>query len=391
MRAGYDTRVPFDLEAIRAELPLLGSQAYLNTGGTGPLPLRVARAIQSATEAQLGMARMGPEGVELTERTLEALRAATGGVVAADAADMAITANTTTGLDIVVWGIDWQPGDHIITTELEHPGLSVPIAVAARRHGLLVTRLGRSEAELELETAVRRYATPRTRLVALSHVAWSSGALLDVAGAARSAHAVGALVAIDGAQSVGAIPVDAPALGVDAYAFPAQKWLLGPEGLGALWISSEARKRVDLTFCAYEAGTEHQLDGSLQVYPEARRYEISTPPLLLCHGWLAGLQWLAEVGWDEIHTRTRHNQQAAWDALSAVDGLELITPAGPQAGLVVFGTRGHTPEVAFRQMLAHGVCVRWLVSPPALRASMAFFASECDIELLLGGVHGLRS
>jgi len=150
MRAGYDTRVPFDLEAIRAELPLLGSQTYLNTGGTGPLPLRVARAIQSATEAQLGMARMGPEGVELTERTLEALRAATGGVVASDAADMAITANTTTGLDIVVWGIDWQPGDHIITTELEHPGLSVPIAVAARRHGLLVTRLGRSEAELEL-------------------------------------------------------------------------------------------------------------------------------------------------------------------------------------------------------------------------------------------------
>ena len=380
----------FDLPAIRAELPLLGSQAYLNTGGTGPLPIPVARAIQSATEAQLGMARMGPEGVELTERTLERLRAATGAVIGGDADDMAITANTTTGLDIVVWGIDWRPGDHIITTELEHPGLSVPIAVAARRHGLTVTRLSRPEAELELEDAIRRYATSRTRLIALSHVAWSSGVVLDVGGAARAARRVGALVVIDGAQSVGAIPVDAPALGIDAYAFPAQKWLLGPEGLGALWISADARKRVDLTFCAYEAGTDHQVDGRVRIHPAARRYEISTAPLLLCHGWLAGLTWLSRVGWDEIYARTRANQQAAWKALSAVEGLELITPGEPQAGLVVFGTFGRTPEDAFARVLHAGACVRWLVIPPALRASLAFFANESDIDVLLAGVHGLR-
>lgn len=383
--------MPFDLDAIRAELPLLGSQAYLNTGGTGPLPRTVARAIASEAEAQLGMARMGPEGVELTERALERLRAATGELVRGAPEDMAVTANTTTGLNVVVWGIDWRPGDHIITTELEHPGLSVPISVAARRHGLLVTRITRAEAGRELEATIRKYATPRTRLVALSHVAWSSGVVLDVAGAARAAHAVGALVAIDGAQSVGAIPVNAPALGVDAYAFPAQKWLLGPEGLGALWISAAARERVDLTFCAYEAGVDHQVDGSLQTYPEARRYEISTPPLLLCHGWLAGLEWLAGIGWDQIHMRTRANQQAAWHALAHIDGLEMITPAGPQAGLVVFGTCGHTPEGAFRQVLEHGVCVRWLVTPPALRASMGFFSSESDLELLQVGVRSLRS
>ena len=78
---------------------------------------------------------------------------------------------------------------------------------------------------------------PRTRLVALSHVSWATGAVLDVAGAARAARAVGALVLVDGAQSVGAIPVDVGALDVDAYAFPAHKWLLGPDGLGALWIA----------------------------------------------------------------------------------------------------------------------------------------------------------
>lgn len=391
MRGRYDTAVAFDLAAIRAELPLLASQAYLNTGGTGPLPVPVARAIQTAAQAQLGMARMGPEGVELTEQTLARLREATARLIGGRRDDMAVTSNTTTGLDIVVWGIDWRRGDHIITTELEHPGLSVPIAVAARRHGLRVTRLTRSQAELELEDAVRRAAGPRTRLVALSHVCWSTGAVLEISGAARAAGEIGALTLVDGAQSVGAISVDVAALGVDAYAFPAQKWLLGPEGLGALWIPEATRSQVDLTFCAYEAGTDHQIDGSLSLYPQARRYELSTAPLLLCHGWLAGLEWLEGIGWGEIHGRVRAGQQAARAGLAEIEGLDVTTPEGPQAGLVVFGTLGNEPEAAFRRVLEAGACVRWLTLPPALRASLGFFTSPSDIESLLAGVRGLRS
>lgn len=381
----------FDLGAVRADLPLLASQVYLNAGGTGPLPVPVARAITDATIAQLGMARMGPEGVELTEQVLAQLRDATGAVVGAGGDDMAITANTTTGLDIAIWGIDWREGDHIITTELEHPGLSIPIAVVARRHGLEVTRLTRAQAELDLERSVAMYLTTRTRLVALSHVSWCTGTVLDVTGAARAARGAGAIVVVDGAQSVGAIPVDVAALGVDAYAFPAQKWLLGPEGLGALWIPAATRANVDLTFCAYEAGTDHTPDGRLTLYPGARRYEISTAPLLLAHGWLAGLEWLAGIGWAEVHARTRGNQQAARAALADLDGVDILTPEGPQAGLVVFSPDGVTPEDAFWSVMAMGVCVRWLAAPPALRASVGFFTSESDIDALRAGVRGLRS
>jgi L-cysteine/cystine lyase len=381
----------FDLAAVRADLPLLASLVYLNAGGTGPLPVPVARAITDATTAQLGMARMGPEGVELTEQVLALLRDATGAVVGAGGDDMAITANTTTGLDIAIWGMDWRAGDHIITTELEHPGLSVPIAVVARRHGLEVTRLTMAQAELDLEESVAKYLTARTRLVALSHVSWCTGTVLNVTGAARAARGSGAIVVVDGAQSVGAIPVDVAALGVDAYAFPAQKWLLGPEGLGALWIPAATRARVDLTFCAYEAGTDHKPDGRLTLYPGARRYEISTAPLLLAHGWLAGLEWLAGIGWTEIHARTRGNQRAAWAALADLDGVDILTPDGPQAGLVVFSPDGVTPEDAFWSVMATGVCVRWLAAPPALRASLGFFTSESDIDALRASVRGLRS
>ena len=381
----------FDLAAVRAELPLLDAQVYLNTGGTGPLPVPVASAICRAATAQLGMARMGPEGVEVAEQILAQLRDAVGALVGAGGDDMAITANTTTGLDIAIWGIDWRPGDHIITTELEHPGLSVPIAVAARRYGLEVTRLTRHQAEVELEAAVAAHLTDRTRLVALSHVSWCTGTVLDIPGAVRAAHAGDALVVVDGAQSVGAIPVDVRTLGVDAYAFPAQKWLLGPEGLGALWIPASTRARIDLTFCAYEAGTDHQPDGRLTLYPQARRYEISTAPLLLAHGWLAGLAWLASIGWDTIHARIAANQESARRLLADLEGVRVITPHGPQAGLVVFAVDGHDSEEAFWRVFEAGVCLRWLIAPQALRASLGFFTSESDIESLGAGVGGLRS
>ncbi len=215
--------------------------------------------------------------------------------------------------------------------------------------------------------------------------------MLDIAGAGRAGHAANALVVVDGAQSVGAIPVDAAVLGVDAYAFPAQKWLLGPEGLGALWIPAATRERVDLTFCAYEAGIDHQPDGRLTLYPQARRYEISTAPLLLAHGWLAGLTWLERLGWAEIYARVQRNQLAARAALADVDGVGILTPPGPQAGLVVFVPGGRDPEAAFWGVMRAGVCLRWLVAPPALRASLGFFTSESDLESLAAGVRGLMS
>lgn len=388
---GYHRNVPFDLEAIRQELPILGSEVYLNTGGTGPLPIPVVRAINDAAEHQLGIARMGPAGVGLTDVTMAKLRAATAKLVGGSAADMAITSNTTIGLDVVIWGIDWMPGDHIITLDSEHPGLSVPIATVARRFGLEVTRLTNTQSQVELEEAVRRAITPRTRLVALSHVTWSGGAVLDIAGAARAARDAGALIVIDGAQAVGSIPVDVHALGVHAYSFPAQKWLLGPEGVGALWICEEARLRVDLTFCAYEAGTNHQPDGTIDMYADARRYEISTPPLLLVHGWLAGLAWLESIGWDAIHAATAANMAQARSGLGEIPGVTILTPDGPQAGLVVFQIDGREPEAAFSAINKQGVCLRWLNHPPAVRASMAFFCSPSDHERLLSAVRAQGS
>lgn len=374
--------MPPDLASVRVELPCLAEEVYLNCGGAGPQPMVVAAAIGRALAA--GMAR-GPAGmaaVASDEAELAGLRADVAALLGAPAREIALTANTTWGLDTVIWGVDLGPGDEAVTTALEHPGLVVPLAARVRRAGARLHVIGAAEAQSDLAGAVASRAGARTRLVALSHVAYGTGARLDVEGAARAARAAGALVLVDGAQAVGAIPVDPRALGVDAYAFPAHKWLLGPPGVGALWVAEEAVARIDLAFAGYESGTEHRPDGGVALHAGARRYEASTPPTPLLPGWRAALGWLRGLGWQWIHSRIAAVQAAARERLAAIPGLRVLTPPGPQAGLVTVAPGAANAEEACRRLASRGVTVRWLGEPPALRAAPGFYTDEGDLDRL---------
>lgn len=383
--------MPPDLQSVRDELPCLGREVYLNAGGAGPLPVCVAEAAGRRLRRGLIRGRLGLVAYEEAVAEAEALRAAAGRVVGAPGAEIALTGNTTAGLDTVIWGIDWRPGDEVVTTALEHPGLSVPLRTLARRHGVRVRAIPGDEAQRDLAAGIERRVGPRTRLVALSHVAWGTGARLDLAGAARAARAAGAMTLVDGAQSAGAIPVDVRALGVDAYAFPAQKWLLGPEGLGALWVRPEAMERIELTFAGYESGTAHDVDGELTLHAGARRYETSTTPADLVPGWRAALDWLQRLGWEWVHGRIAAAQAAARERLLAIDGVEVLTPRGPQAGLLSFTVRGRDAVATSAALAQGGVIVRWLPQPAALRASLGFYTDDTDLDRLAGAVRGVAA
>lgn len=383
--------MPADLRRVRDELPALSREVYLNTGGAGPLPLCAAEAAGRGLRRGLTRGRLSLAAWEEATAEAEDLRAAAGRVVGAPAAEIALTANTTTGLDTVIWGMQWRQGDEVVTTALEHPGLTVPLRTLARRAGVRVRIVPPEEAHGDLEEAVGRRAGPRTRLVALSHVAWGTGARLDLAGAARAARAAGALTLVDGAQSAGAIPTDAERLGVDAYAFPAQKWLLGPEGLGALWVRPEAMARIDLSFAGYESGTGHLPDGSVTPHDGARRYETSTLPAPLVPGWRAALDWIDGLGSAWVQERVAAAQQGAAERLSAIPGVTVLTPPGAQAGLLTFTVAGTEPAAAAAALADAGVIVRWLVEPAALRASLGFFTDDGDLDRLAEQVEALAA
>jgi L-cysteine/cystine lyase len=379
------------LDAVRDALPVLANEVYLNTGGAGPLPLVAGRAIERATRTALTRGRAGRGSYADMTHDHDALRAAVGAVLGTTHDEIAIASSSTQAMDAFIWGIDWRDGDEIVTTNLEHPGLMIPLRTVADRFGVTVRIVTLTGGDEPLEPLVRAETGPRTRLVALSHVSWATGARMDVEGAARAARDVGALVLVDGAQGAGAIPTDPRALGADGYAVAGHKWLLGPEGLGALWIRRETVSAMKVSFGGMSSGTDHTMDGRVKTHVGARRLEIGTQPEILVPGWLSALSWLDGLGWAAVHEAIHIAAGKARERLLAIPGVTVLTPAGRQAGLVTFTVPATSPEEADARLFEMGVTARWLPFPAALRVATGFFTDDRDLDRLAAAVSLIAS
>ena len=212
--------------SFRAQFPVLERLAYLNAGTEGPVPAaprprpRTSGGSTSKPTAVAAGARTSRRSMELRGPGARRLRR----VLGCDASEVALTGSTTDGVNTVLGGLDLRPGDEILTTDEEHPGLLAPLARARRRHGV-TSAWCRSPSSPGAVSAA-------TRLIACSHVSWVSGEVADV----PALVATGVPVLLDAAQALGAVPVDVHALGCDFYAASGQKWLCGPEGSGCLYV-----------------------------------------------------------------------------------------------------------------------------------------------------------
>ncbi len=383
-----------DLTQLRAEFPTLAKYAYMNTGSTGPLPGCVGEAIVNEINYQVAESRGGndyyPDRVIPGRADLRTLFA---GLVGADDDEIALTHHTTEGLNIVVWGMPWQPGDEIITTSLEHPGGLLPVYVAAKRLGLRLRVVDLGHGDQDVVERIKEVISYRTQLVVISQVMWTTGAVVPLAEIAEAVHEVGGLIAVDGAQSAGAIPVNVKDLGVDFFTVSGQKWLCGPEGVGALYVKREHLETVSPTMVGYSTMRDPEaLDftGYFMPHPNARRYEMGTVLWPKMAGMRAGLQWLTEnVGLDEIFNRTQKITRHARERLAAAPGVTIHSPE-PHAGLTTFSVEGLESEPTVLKLADHGVIIRCFSHPTWMRASTGFFNSEQDVQQLIDGLEKLQ-
>ena len=220
---------------MRDQLPAVHGSVHMNTGTSGPMPQAAIDAMRSSVEAN-AEPRITRPYFESLLGGREVARAAAGRAVGAPPEQIALTTSTTLGIGLVMSGLDWREGDEIVTTTEEHPGILSPLDVLRQRCGVVPRFVDAGD--------VAGAVNDRTRMVAISHVLWTTGRTLDLQPIADAVHAVGGLLLIDGAQSAGNIAVDVAATGADVYAFSGQKWLLGPLGSGALWVSPELTQRI---------------------------------------------------------------------------------------------------------------------------------------------------
>jgi L-cysteine/cystine lyase len=418
-----DEKIP----AIREALPSTAAGIYLNTGTAGPLPRETAHAMAEAEAWEL---RTGRADVNFYKDSLERraeARAAIAAVLATDPSRIALTHAATEGMDIATWAVDWKPGDRAVTTNLEHPGGLGPLWVVRERLGveLAIVDVGlgglaaagggadghASDAGADhvaadpvaadpaaadpaaadpaaVLAAFDRAIVPGTRLVALSHVTWATGAVLPIREIAEMAHARGALVAVDGAQAVGAIPVSVEDLGVDFYAVAGQKWLLGPEGTGAVYCAPSVLDRPRLTYGGYWSFESMDLAAEAKLWPDARRFDgagFHGPSVL---GMARSAAWLSMfVGLPWIHERIATLAPAAAAMLADVPGVEVLTPRENMAGLVTFKIAGWGSTAALRELSQRTLCIARTIAPfDAIRISVGFFNTAAELRRFRDGV-----
>src|SRR3954464_15544008 len=167
-----------DVDGLRAAFPAVRAAAYLNPGPFGPLPERARQAMVEHLDERTRDGRIGSRGFARWMELIGGAREALAGVVRAAPEDIAVTHSTTDGVNVVIGGMDWRAGDVVVTTGSEHPGLTEPLHWAAQRHGVAVREVDVDAAD-DPVAAIAGALDERTRLVALSHVLWTDGRVLD--------------------------------------------------------------------------------------------------------------------------------------------------------------------------------------------------------------------
>ncbi len=228
------------------DLLLAAGLVHMQTGGVGAMPRPVLEAMAAAeldVEADPARATYGP-GMS----HLEKVRAKAAALINAGEEDIVLTTSATAGMFLIAQGLKFTHGDHVLTTDHEHPGGRLGWDWAARRYHIEVDPIPIAPDESDPQAIVERFADrilPRTRVLSFSHVLFTTGVKLPVAELCALAREHGCWAVIDGAQGPGAMPVDVKALGCHAYASSGHKWLLGPKGTGFLYISDEMSGALD--------------------------------------------------------------------------------------------------------------------------------------------------
>jgi L-cysteine/cystine lyase len=381
--------VSSQVQSLRAEIPATESLIYLNTGWQGPNPRSVIAAVQDT----FALEAAGPIAPPTNEKRLEIFRdarRALARLVNATPEEITVQPSTSDGINIVVAGLGLKPGDEVITCSLEHPAVIVPFYFSRERFGAGVNmvRLSAGDNDADILARLEEAITPRTRLLVLSHITYVSGQLLPIEGICRLAHARGAYVLLDAAQSVGQMPVDVRTLGCDFCAFPGHKWLLGPAATGALYVRRDLIERVHSPKVSHHAAASWNLRGDFQAKGDViEKFELATFSVPLLAGLLAAIEFCESLGLDSVYDRVRHLARHATARLARVPGIRFVSPASQEAiasGLVSFSLPDVPPEALTACLWERSrIVARTVPDARCTRLSLHAFNTEEEVDATL--------
>ncbi|MEF8842566.1 MAG: aminotransferase class V-fold PLP-dependent enzyme [Haloarculaceae archaeon] len=366
-----------DPEALRADIPVCEDTVYLNTGASGPSPQRVVRASADEQAWHEHEATVDPGPYTSAYERYEETREAVAGLLDSPADEIALSGSTADGISRVANAIDWEEGDAIVRTDLEHPAGIVPWA-RLREEGCEVREVSCPSGTPDMDEL--KEAVEGARLVCLNSISWLHGSRLPLREVADVAHDAGARVLVDAVQSPGQEAVRPREWGADAVVAAGHKWLLGTWGAGFVWVApdfvDELRPR-HVSYRSVDDSSAYPLD----YHDGARRLEVGTANPAPYAALREAIEIHDELGLGTVRDRIHE----LIDRLkTGVPDERLVSPAEFESGLVAFEVE--EPDAVVERLADRGVHVRSVPRPDTVRASVHVFNDESDIDALLDGL-----
>ena len=401
-----------DLARIRADFPILAREVrpgvplvYLDSTATSQKPLSVLEAMdtyyrRSNANVHRGIHALAEEATALYEgargRVAKFIRARS-------TREIIFTRNTTEAINLVAysWGrANVRAGDAVVITEMEHHSNIVPWQMLAAEKGATLKVIPISDdGELDL-AAFEAILRQSPKIVCLAHMSNVLGTINPVTEIAAKAHAAGALVLVDGAQSVPHFPVDVQALGVDFLAFSAHK-MCGPTGIGILWARQELLEAMP-PFLGGGDMIKRVYLHEFKANELPHKFEAGTPAIAEAVGFGAAVDYLASVGMEAIHAHEQEIIAYALERLEEVPGVKVYGPsAEKKGGVAAFSLDGAHPHDVAQVLDRYGIAIRAghhcamplhdrLNLPATSRASFYLYNTHEEVDQLIEGLYKVK-
>jgi len=389
----------FNPTDIRKDFPVLENVVYLDSAATTQTPRQVVEAMcdyfyKYAANHGRGAHRLARE----TTNHYEDAREAVAGFLGGEYEHTIFTRNTTESINMVALGLDWEAGDHVVTTHVEHHSNLLPW-LRLKEKGVEVTTVAPNPDGTVDPRDIDNAITEQTKLVAITHVSNVFGSVMDVDEITKIAHRSGCMSLVDAAQSVGHMPFDVKKIDCDFMAVSGHKGMLGPQGTGVLYLKdTDSIKPVYLG-----GGTIYAMAGDDYKLEDAPgRFEYGTPNIPGVIGLGRGVEYAKSLGVEDIQ---RHEEALARDAARRLSGIDKVEVYGPQdrAGVVPFNVVGLNPhDVAMILDETRRICVRsgyhcaipsvnLLKVEGTIRASFGAYNLTEEVDLLVDTVEQIAT
>lgn len=400
-----DTKL--NVEAIIKDFPILEQQvngkrlAYLDSTATSQKPKQVIDALSDYYErynsnVHRGVHTLGSLATDGYEGARETVRRF---IHAKYFEEIIFTRGTTAAINMIAHSYgdaNVGEGDEIVVTQMEHHANLVPWQQLAKRQGATLKFIPMAEDGTITLEAVRETVSERTKIVAIAHVSNVLGTINDIKAIAEIAHEHGAIISVDGAQSVPHMKVDVQDLNVDFYSFSGHK-MLGPTGIGVLYGKRKHLNQMEPTeFGGDMIDFVDLYDSTWTDLPT--KFEAGTPLIAQAIGLQAAIEYIESIGFDAIHEHEQALTTYAYEQMSQIEGIDIYGPSkDKRAGIITFNLKDVHPHDVATALDTEGVAVRaghhcaqplmkWLNVSSTARASFYIYNTKEDIDQLVEGL-----